>query len=132
MARSWFPCIDTPTTAHPFSFEINVPAGHIAIAPGDLHKVVQDVAGNRTYLFRLLGDTPPCQVSLAAGNLSCSPNRSLSGSAQHSNCAETVSIDYRACFRRLQSCLQGVVSEPTVSVGIVEIAAELKSIIKLP
>lgn len=66
-ARAWFPCVDTPTSAHPFIIQISVPPSYTAVAPGVLQKVTQDASMSKKFRFRLREDTPPCHISIVAG-----------------------------------------------------------------
>ena len=69
MARTWFPCVDTPLSAHSFKLLLDVGPGMTAVGPGELHRVSETLDRRKTYEYHLRLDTPPCHISFAIGEM---------------------------------------------------------------
>lgn len=72
-ARAWFPCVDTPASAHPFELLLTVPEAWTAVGPGQLARVSQTLDRRKTFHYRLDLDTPPCHISFACGETARTP-----------------------------------------------------------
>ena len=73
-ARAWFPCVDTPASAHPFDLRLTVADGLTAVAPGELQRVTLTLDRRKTFHYQLPLDTPPCHISIAVGALLSTSN----------------------------------------------------------
>lgn len=68
-ARAWFPCVDTPLSAHSFKILLTVGPGMTAVGPGQLHRVRETLDRRKVFEYRLQLDTPPCHINFAVGRL---------------------------------------------------------------
>lgn len=67
-ARAWFPCVDTPSSTHPFSLRLTVRRDEVAIAPGQLIKQAWDAQRAwLTFHYSVTFNTPPHHIGVAVG-----------------------------------------------------------------
>ena len=70
-ARAWMPCMDTPSSGHPWMLRFSVRPHEVAVGPGKLEKQTLGRGGEwLTFHYSVAPNTPPCQIGLAVGNAS--------------------------------------------------------------